>query len=117
MATRRQVAVFGLGQFGQAVALELTRLGHDVLAVDRNERVVQDIADTVTYAVEADVTDPDALDDVRADAEYVHSSSQGSGVGCQLPRRAYSNLTDSPTADYWALTPNGFTRRPDAGPT
>ena len=62
MATRRQIAVLGLGRFGQAVAVELTRLGHDVLAVDRDERVVQSIADEVTHAVQADVTDPDALD-------------------------------------------------------
>jgi trk system potassium uptake protein len=62
MPTRRQIAVLGLGRFGQAVALELTRLGHDVLAVDRDERVVQSIADGVTHAVQADITDPDALD-------------------------------------------------------
>lgn len=62
MPTRRQVAVLGLGRFGQAVALELTRLGHDVLAVDRDERVVQSIADDVTHAVQADITDPDALE-------------------------------------------------------
>ena len=62
MPTRRQVAVLGLGRFGQAVALELTRLGHDVLAVDRDERVVQSIADDVTHAVQADITDPDTLE-------------------------------------------------------
>ena len=62
MPTRRQVAVLGLGRFGQAVALELTRLGHDVLAVDRDERTVQSIADEVTHAVQADITDPDAID-------------------------------------------------------
>jgi trk system potassium uptake protein TrkA len=62
MATRRQIAVLGLGRFGQAVALELTRLGHDVLAVDRDERVVQSIADDVTHAVQADITDPEALE-------------------------------------------------------
>jgi trk system potassium uptake protein TrkA len=61
MANRRQVAVLGLGRFGRAVALELTRLGHDVLAVDQDERTVQDIADEVTHAVQADITDPDAL--------------------------------------------------------
>ena len=61
MPMRRQIAVLGLGRFGQAVALELTRLGHDVLAVDRDERVVQSIADDVTHAVQADITDPDAL--------------------------------------------------------
>ena len=54
--------MLGLGRFGQAVALELTRLGHDVLAVDRDERVVQGIADEVTHAAQADITDPDALE-------------------------------------------------------
>src|SRR5262245_8236095 len=62
MPTKRQIAVLGLGRFGQAVALELSRLGHDVLAVDRDERVVQSIADEVTHAVQADFTDPEALE-------------------------------------------------------
>lgn len=62
MPTTRQIAVLGLGRFGQAVALELTRLGHDVLAVDQNERTIQDVADEVTHAVQADITDPDALE-------------------------------------------------------
>lgn len=62
MANRRLVAVLGLGRFGQAVALELTHLGHDVLAVDRDEKVVQSIADDVTHAVQADITDPEALE-------------------------------------------------------
>ena len=62
MPTRRQIAVLGLGRFGQAVAIELTRLGHDVLAVDRDERAVQRIADEVTHAAQADFTDPDTLE-------------------------------------------------------
>jgi trk system potassium uptake protein TrkA len=61
MAVRRQVAVLGLGRFGQTVARELTRLGHDVLAVDSNARIVQAIADDVTHAVQTDFTDEDAL--------------------------------------------------------
>ena len=61
MPTTRQIAVLGLGRFGQAVARELTHLGHDVLAIDQDERIVQDISDEVTHAVQADITDPDAL--------------------------------------------------------
>jgi trk system potassium uptake protein TrkA len=61
MAGRQQVAVLGLGRFGETVARELTRLGHEVLAVDSNERVVQDLADDVTHVVQADVTDGDVL--------------------------------------------------------
>jgi trk system potassium uptake protein TrkA len=61
VTTRHQVAVLGLGRFGLAVARELTRLGHDVLAIDSSERKVQEAADVVTHAVQADITDPDAL--------------------------------------------------------
>jgi trk system potassium uptake protein TrkA len=61
MTTRHSVAVLGLGRFGQSVARELTRLGHDVLALDRSERIVQSVADDVTHAVQADITDEDAL--------------------------------------------------------
>jgi trk system potassium uptake protein len=58
---KRQVAVLGLGRFGLAVAGELTRLGHEVLAVDSGERVVQEVVGEVTHAVQADITDEDAL--------------------------------------------------------
>jgi trk system potassium uptake protein TrkA len=61
MGVRRNVAVLGLGRFGQSVARELTRLGHEVLAVDVDERRVAEIADAVTHAVQADLTDGDAL--------------------------------------------------------
>ena len=64
MAVKRQVAVLGLGRFGTAVARELTRIGHDVLAVDSSERNVQAIADEVTHAVQADVTDGEALEEL-----------------------------------------------------
>lgn len=65
---RRQVAVLGLGRFGSAVALELTRLGHEVLAVDASAKTVQDLADEVTYAAQADITDDDALKGLGLDA-------------------------------------------------
>jgi trk system potassium uptake protein TrkA len=64
VSTKQNVAVLGLGRFGQAVARELTRLGHQVLAVDSNEQVVQELADEVTHAVEADVTDAEALQEL-----------------------------------------------------
>ena len=47
-------AVIGLGRFGSAIALELSALGHEVMAVDINEEKVQQVADKVTHAVTAD---------------------------------------------------------------
>ena len=64
MPTRRLVAVLGLGRFGSAVARELARLGHDVLAVDADERVAQDLAPDVSHAAQADITDREALEDL-----------------------------------------------------
>lgn len=54
---RKQYAVIGLGKFGTAVALTLAEAGRQVLAVDNLEERVQEVADEVTYAVRADVTD------------------------------------------------------------
>ncbi len=53
--------VFGLGKFGRSVAQTLAENGKEVLAIDNNEEIIQDIADVVTHAVQADVTDSDAL--------------------------------------------------------
>ncbi|WP_458785495.1 potassium channel family protein [Vallitalea sediminicola] len=61
MGKKRDFVVFGLGKFGQSVAQTLSKNGCDVLAIDKNEAIIQDIASSVTHAVQADVTDQDAL--------------------------------------------------------
>lgn len=58
---RQQVMVIGLGRFGSAVARELERLGHEVLAVDRNEQLVNEVAPSVTHALQLDAADEAAL--------------------------------------------------------
>lgn len=57
----QQVMVIGLGRFGSAVARELERLGHQVLAIDRSEQRVNDLAPDVTHALQLDASDEDAL--------------------------------------------------------
>lgn len=57
----KQFIVVGLGRFGISVAETLSELGHDVLAIDKDENVIQDIADKVTHAVQLDATDEYAL--------------------------------------------------------
>lgn len=53
--------VIGLGRFGSAVAIELCKLGHEVLAIDTNESAIQAIADHVTHAAAGNATDPAVL--------------------------------------------------------
>ena len=58
---KQSFVVLGLGRFGSSVARSLCELGHEVLAVDRDEKLVEDIAPDVTQAVQANAVDEDAL--------------------------------------------------------
>lgn len=57
----RQFAVIGLGRFGWSVAKTLSEKGHQVLAVDTDEELVQEASEFVTEAVQVDSTDEKAL--------------------------------------------------------
>lgn len=59
---RKEFVVFGLGRFGKSVATTLAEGGCEVLVVDDNEDKIKEIADLVTYAVKANVTDADTLE-------------------------------------------------------
>ena len=61
MSKNKQFVVIGLGRFGESVAKTLYGLGHDVLAIDMDEDMVQEISDSVTHAVQMDATDESAL--------------------------------------------------------
>lgn len=58
---KKQFVVIGCGRFGKSVANKLTELGSEVMVVDRNEEIIQSMSDVVTYAVQADATDENAL--------------------------------------------------------
>lgn len=55
------VAVIGLGRFGGQVAESLVRLGHEVLGVDEDAKLVQQWSDRLTHVVQADATDEEVL--------------------------------------------------------
>ncbi|WP_326514430.1 TrkA family potassium uptake protein [Clostridium intestinale] len=59
--SNKQFLVIGLGRFGSAVAKTLFTMGHDVLAIDIDEDIVQEISDHVTHAIQLDATDESAL--------------------------------------------------------
>jgi len=54
-------AVIGLGQFGIKLVLELAELDHEVIAVDRDEKLIDEIKNEVDFAAIADATDLKAL--------------------------------------------------------
>ena len=59
----RQFAVVGLGRLGIAMVTTLDSLGHDVLAIDTKEGLIQDLADDLpnVHLVAADATDEEVL--------------------------------------------------------
>ncbi|WP_168012806.1 potassium channel family protein [Halomonas salinarum] len=66
MIEKQQFIVIGLGIFGTTIARELTQLGHDVLGIDNDEQRVDRLANDITQAVIADVTDENALVELNA---------------------------------------------------
>lgn len=61
MSKMKEIAVIGLGKFGRSVAQAYSKAGGMVLAIDADADKIQEIADVVTYAVRADVTDAEAV--------------------------------------------------------
>lgn len=58
---KKSYAVFGLGRYGHAVAMELVNNGVEVLGVDISEELVEDARKDIPYCKCADVTDIEAL--------------------------------------------------------
>ncbi len=56
-----KIAVLGLGRFGMRLAKELGNYDVEVIAIDRHIRLVNEIQDHVTAAVQMDITDEDAM--------------------------------------------------------
>ena len=60
----KSFAVLGLGRFGKELALQLSRGGAEVLAIDRERKIVDEVADEVTRAVTANLRDKDTLQEL-----------------------------------------------------
>ena len=58
---KKQYAVLGIGRFGSKIARELFYKQQEVIAIDKDEAVIQGIKDEVTHAFVGDITDEIAL--------------------------------------------------------
>lgn len=61
MKVKKTYAVFGLGRYGRAVARELVENGMDVVAVDAEQKIVNDAAAYLPVCKCADVTDSEVI--------------------------------------------------------
>lgn len=63
---KKQYAVLGLGKFGYSVAVTLENLGCDVIVVDNNTEKIQNIADRVSFAMRADISEANVMESLGA---------------------------------------------------
>lgn len=61
---KKQYVVFGGGKFGRSIAVTLQELGCEIVLVDKDPETVQELADQVSYAICADVGDPETFEEI-----------------------------------------------------
>jgi len=77
---KKQIIVIGLGRFGTSLAKALSKAGHDVLALDRNEKSIQNISAQVTHVIQADATDETVLKDIDIDKFDIAVVAMGTAI-------------------------------------
>jgi trk system potassium uptake protein TrkA len=99
------VLVCGLGRFGSGTADALARLGHEVLAIDRDPVLVQEWSSRLTRVVEADTTNLEALEQLGCGEFPV--AIVGIGTSIESSVLTCSNLVDLGIPEIWAkaITP------------
>jgi len=85
-------AVIGLGRFGWTVATTLAENGAEVMALDKNQKLIEDIKDSVTTAICLDSTDEKALrglsiNEFEAVVLAIGSSIQDSILTCAILKK------------------------------
>jgi trk system potassium uptake protein TrkA len=94
------VVVVGLGRFGGAVAQSLTRLGHEVLAIEEDLALVQSWSDRLTHVVQADSSNIEAMRQLGV-ADFQHAVV---GIGSDIEASVLTvlALSELGVPDIWA---------------
>jgi trk system potassium uptake protein TrkA len=95
-----EVLVIGLGRFGAAAALEMSRIGYRVLALERNPERAEKFAGKLDRVVPEDASDPHTLHQIRVKNFSVAVVGIGSSVESSL--LASGNLVDAGVPSIWA---------------
>ena len=82
------VVVIGLGRFGGAVAGALQQLGHEVLGIDSDPKLVQEWSERLTHVAEADGSDEEALRQLGV-ADFTHAVV---GIGTHMEQSVLTVL-------------------------
>lgn len=80
----QEFVVIGCGSFGESVAKALYSKGYDVMVIDRDHEKIQNIADDVTHAIEADAMDEITLKSLGIRNFDVAIVSMGSDIQASI---------------------------------
>ncbi|GAB3072321.1 MULTISPECIES: potassium channel family protein [unclassified Phycicoccus] len=94
------VLVIGLGRFGGSVAVELQRLGHHVVAVERDHELAETFLGKVTKIVQADASQPQSMAHLKARSFKLAVVGIGSSVEASV--LCAMNLVDAGIPTIWA---------------
>jgi len=94
------VVVIGLGRFGASAAMELHRLGHKVLAVEKDPAIAEQFVGKVGKVVVGDASHPSAIESTGAGSFRI--AVVGIGTSIEASILAASNLVDAGVPSVWA---------------
>ena len=94
------VLVIGLGRFGGAAAIELQRLGHNVVAVERDPVLAETFLGKVGKVVQADASNPQTIANIKA--RNFTLAVVGIGSSVQASVLCAMNLVDAGIPTIWA---------------
>ena len=68
----KNVLLIGAGRFGRHIAMQLSQLGHQVMAVDTNEERINDVLPFVTNAQIGDSTNAQFIGSLGVRLSLIH---------------------------------------------
>jgi len=94
------VLVVGLGRFGAEAALELHRLGHKVIAVEKDQPLAESFSGRLTRIILGDASQPQAIEACRASNYKLAVIGIGSSVEASI--LTAGNLIEAGVPSIWA---------------
>ncbi len=94
------VLVVGLGRFGAVAALELHRLGHKVIAIEKKPHIAESFSSQLDRVILGDACEPQALEACRANTYKLAVIGIGSSIEASV--LTAGNLIDAGISSIWA---------------
>lgn len=96
----RDFCIIGLGQFGKILALELIAMGHTVVGIDKDPKIIDEMKDKIPDLYVLDATNPKALREIGIKDFDTIVVAIGDNIEPNI--LTVQNLIDLGVEDIWA---------------